>query len=171
MAPSTPDPREGNAATADTVAFWAAVALPVLGTVLKVVNGGWVLLALLLWSPLIVIIWGTGLAIFRGTLGPRSDLRALLGRVPTHHRVLAWVWAVAMFLPGFVLLDGGDAPPLRAPLLTLLGLDQPDWYWTFQDVVMLTVAVLAVGAPLAAWLLARHARQRWEDETVTGASR
>ena len=163
MTPRTPGPRERDVPTADAVAFWAAVTLPVLGAVLKFVNGGWVLLAMLIWSPMILALWGSGVAVFRSTLGPRSDLRALLGHVPTNQRVLAWVWAVAMFLPGFVLLDGGDAQPLHAPLLSLIGLEQPDWYWTFEKIVMVPVAILAIGAPLTAWLLARRARRRWYD--------
>ncbi len=139
---------------ADRVALAAAVVLPVLGAVCKVfVNPGWAVLAFLMWSPAIVAIWCAGLVVLIRALGPRSRIRDARGAVPRRYRVLAWAWSVALFLPGFVMLDGGDAGPLRSPLLRVLGLDPPGWYEGVQDVVLILCAVVAVAAPLVAVLL------------------
>lgn len=141
----------------DLLALGAAVVLPVMGAVCKVViNPGWAVLAFLLWSPVIIAVWCAGLVVMVRTLRQRSLARDARGDLPGRYRALSWAWSASLFLPGFVMLDGGDAPPLRSPLLDLAGLEPAAWYDTFQDVVLVLCATAAVALPVAVSALARR---------------
>lgn len=156
---------------AEWTALTAVWVLPVVGGILKIANPGWVLIGVIMWSPVIALVYLAGGVVFRLSLGRRSELRATRGSVPRRYRVLAWTWAVAFFLPGFVLVDGDDSFPLHSALLSLIGLEQPDWYWGFQDVVMIAVAVGLLGGTVAAWVCyvrdIRRARRAQDGAPLT----
>lgn len=162
--------REPSPTRAEWIALTAVWVLPVVGGILKVANPGWGLIAVIMWSPVIALVYLAGVVVFRLSLGRRSELRAVRGSVPRRYRVLAWTWAVAFFLPGFVLVDGDDSFPLHSAFLTLIGLEQPEWYWGFEDVVMIAVAVGLLGGTVAAWVCylrdVRRARRAWGSTTL-----
>lgn len=147
---------------ADRAAMVAVVVLPPLGAFVKWLDPGWMAMMSLLWSPVIVGVWGMGLWVFLRTLGERSAVRAARGSVPSGFRVLAWAWAVAMVVPGLVVLDGGDAEPWTSALLRLFGRDESTaaWYHDVQPFVLGAAIVVAVLAPVAGWVAA------WRSDPV-----
>ena len=162
--------RERTPTRAEWIALTAVSVLPIVGGILKVANPGWVLIGAIMWSPVIALVYFAGIVVFRLSLGRRSELRLARGSVPRRYRVLAWTWAVAFFLPGFVLVGGDDSFPLHSALLTLIRLEQPEWYWGFEDVVMIAVAIGLLGGTVAAWVCylrdVRLARRAWSSTTL-----
>jgi len=112
---------------ADAVALAVALVVPLVGVLLTLAARTWLTVAFLVLTPVILVVYGLGLAVFVRVLRRRSTLRRELGAVPARYRGYAWLWAVAF---------------LAAALSPTLGsLDLP---WTLQA-GLVGASAIAVG--------------------------
>ena len=150
--PSKPQVPETVPSTADRAALVAVWALPLLAVALKVATPGWVLLFLVVGSPIVLALLVSGLVTFTSTFRRRSRVRATHGQVPALYRALAWVWGGAWVVAAFVVADAGDIGSMRSPLTVVAGLGEPDWYPTFQGLVLSLCITAIISAPLVTWI-------------------
>lgn len=157
-APTQPPPTTPS--TADRIALAAVWALPPTGALIEALSPGALVYYAVVWSPLLLGFLVTGLVLFTRTLRRRSPVRALHGRVPGVYHRLAWAWGLTWVLPPLVLIDGGeplvltdggDQTPWTSPLLQILGIAEPGWYYELQWLTAVAVAVLAVGVTVDIW--------------------
>ena len=146
------------ASCAAVVAVWAGV---VGGIVLKAAFGGWMLLVIMIGSPILVGIPVLGAACVTHALVACSSTRRRYAVVPRRYVAAAWAIGAGMFVAGAVLPDGGDDEPARSAVSAALGLDTASDSWFPVSQVAWLVA--AVAAALAVWWVAadRRARRRW----------
>ncbi|SFS11245.1 hypothetical protein SAMN04487783_1542 [Agrococcus baldri] len=132
-----------------TVVAWAAIVAPLVGFALKSVSSGWLMLFILLWSPVLII--GCVLlvvAVARGMLRRDGVLRQ--GARRTRSIVWAWLTSVGVVLLGFAMIDGGDTRESVQSLLTML-LGSPVSPSAAHDVSD-ALATLGAVAWLVGWL-------------------
>lgn len=146
--------------TADRAALVAVWALPLLAAVVKLTVPGWIVVIIILWSPVILAVLVAGIVTFVSTFRRRSRVRAALGVVPPVYHVLAWVWGAVFVVAAAVVADGGDVGGWSSPLLKITGLVEPDWYDAFAGPVLTGCVVAAVGIPVATWILRVRHRPR-----------
>ncbi|GAA4625793.1 hypothetical protein GCM10023113_20250 [Cellulomonas oligotrophica] len=146
--------------TADRAALVAVWALPLLAAVVKLTVPGWIVVIIILWSPVVLAVLVAGIVTFASTFRRRSRVRAALGVVPPVYHVLAWVWGAAFVIAAAVVADGGDVGGWSSPLLKITGLVEPDWYPTFADPVVTACVVAGVAIPVATWALRIRHRPR-----------
>ncbi|MGN8244420.1 hypothetical protein ACTHAM_001323 [Cellulomonas soli] len=151
-APPKPRVPQTVPSTADRAALGAVWALPLLAVVLKVAVPGWVLLFLVIGSPIVLALLVSGLVTFTSTFRRRSRVRAAHGQVPPLYRALAWAWGGAWVLAAFVVADAGDIGPMRSPLTVVTGLGEPDWYPAFQGLVLSLCITVVIAAPVVTWI-------------------
>ena len=135
-----------HAAMGDWVALTAVWIGPPLGFLVKMTMWGWMMLIFIFALPVTGALAAFGIVQFLSVFRTRSLVRARLGRVPVRYRVLAWVWAVAAFLPGFLLQEFGwenlddseeDVEFVSSALGRLLGSEPNQW-------VVLVIAVVSL---------------------------
>lgn len=148
-APPAPLTAQSRADRAALAAVWTA---PILGWILKMSVPGWFMLAMFIYSPVIIGVLAWGLVPFVRAFAKRSRVRAQFGRVPRRYHLAAWSWAVAAFAPFVVLVDGGIASGDDAVLTKVLGWT-PSWYGAFQDGALVTclAALLLINVLLTVW--------------------
>jgi small-conductance mechanosensitive channel len=119
---------------ADAVALAVALVVPLVGVLLTLAARTWLTVAFLVLTPVILVVYGLGLAVFVRVLRRRSTLRRELGAVPARYRGYAWLWAVAF---------------LAAALSPTLGsLDLP---WTLQAGLVGASAIVVGVVTGAVW--------------------
>ena len=97
--------------TADKVAMWAAIVIPVLGVLGGFVGLTWLTVAFLMLAPIIAIVYGVTLFVLVRVLRRRSVLRDALGGVPRRYLVYAWAWALTYPIAAFAPTVGGSDGP------------------------------------------------------------
>lgn len=141
-----------HAAMGDWVALTAVWIGPPLGFLVKMTMWGWMMLIFIFALPVTGALAAFGIVQFLSVFRTRSLVRTRLGWVPVRYRVLAWVWAVAAFLPGFLLQEFGgenlddseeDVEFVSSALGRLLGSEPNEWVvFTLVVVSLLAFAVI-----------------------------
>jgi hypothetical protein len=149
-------------ATAVSTAL-ALIVLPLVALFIKFTAPGWLLLAMLFISPLIVLGYAIQVVIaITGYLSPRAALRA----EGSWRSVLAsWLTSVAVVLFAFFLMDVSDVPPPYSPFTLMLGYDEvdPGLLGDISSAACAVAAMVCIGAwvwLMIEWVVALVRRRR-----------
>lgn len=167
-APARPRVPETTPSAADTAALAASWALPLVALVAKLMQPGWIVVFLIVGSPLVLGVLAGGIASFAATFRRRSRVRAEHGSVRRAHHVLAWSWGAAWVVAALVVAEGGDSGPWSSILLTMLGATPPDWYTDVQGNVVLVCVVVACVLPFVNRNLHNRGLHRPDEVTPPG---
>lgn len=151
----------GRLSARDRAALAAVAVAPVLGFTAKAMVPGYLLFFVVIQSlPVTVPVLAISAWALYRPLGSRSPVRSPSGAVPGRYHRAAWLWAVAVFLPGLVLPDGGElgedlGRPYHSAVTVLLGIDGlPQAFVTLALILTAACVAVAVICPIVVttWL-------------------
>lgn len=136
--------------TTATLAGLALIVLPFVALLVKFVVPGWMLVFMLLYSPVLLIGWATQIVIAaNGLLRARGVLRT--GSAGLRPIIAAWLTSAAVVGVGFFLIDGGDDGNSGSAFTELAGTSSTSAGSDLSMILCLVCAVVWAGAWL--WLL------------------
>ena len=136
--------------TTATLAGLALIVLPFVALLVKFVVPGWMLVFMLLYSPVLLIGWATQIVIAaNGLLRARGVLRT--GSAGLRPIIAAWLTSVAVVGVGFFLIDGGDDGNSGSAFTELASTSSTSAGSDLSMILCLVCAVVWAGAWL--WLL------------------
>jgi len=161
IAPLAPQERAyARASRADVLAvagMWIGV---VAGIMLKFSFGGWMVLAIMLYSPLILGLPVLGASLLNHALVGHSSTRRRYGFAPRRFRVAAWTIGAGILVAGSTLPDGGDDDAGTSAVTALLGIGAPSDAWANLAITGWWAAAIA-SVLVIGWVVSdRRSRRR-----------